>query len=92
MNSEQKTSQAKRRETNSFYPQQPSEGGGNEEKLEQPIEMRRSNVSPSTRMNPDISEALENADDVTSSTGATRLREEQRIVSVTEGSFPAVQS
>ncbi|GBN85608.1 hypothetical protein AVEN_188539-1 [Araneus ventricosus] len=82
INSERKAltlhSEAKRRETETFSPQQHSEGGGDEEKLEQPIEVRRSDVSPSTRTKLDISEALEYADDVTSSTGATRLREEQR--------------
>ncbi|GBO40905.1 hypothetical protein AVEN_129754-1 [Araneus ventricosus] len=61
-------SEVKRQETESF-----SESAGEKEQLEQPIEVRRSDVSPSTRMKPEISEALENADGVTSSTGATRL-------------------
>ncbi|GBN35789.1 hypothetical protein AVEN_79540-1 [Araneus ventricosus] len=82
INSEQKAltlhSEAKRPETESFSPQQSSEGVGEEEILEQPIKVRRSDVSPSTRTKQEISEVLENADDVTSSTGATRLREEQR--------------
>ncbi|GBM11443.1 hypothetical protein AVEN_240597-1 [Araneus ventricosus] len=81
INSERKAltlhSEAKRRETESFSPQQSSEGVGEEELLEQPIEVRSSDVSPSTRTKPEISEVLENADDVTTSTGATRLREEQ---------------
>ncbi|GBN17555.1 hypothetical protein AVEN_28290-1, partial [Araneus ventricosus] len=68
-------SEVKRRETESF-----SESVGEKEQLEQPIEVRCSDVSPSTRTKPEISEALENADDVTSSTGATRLREEQSRV------------
>ncbi|GBL76956.1 hypothetical protein AVEN_12628-1 [Araneus ventricosus] len=70
-------SKAKRRETESFYPQQPSEEAEKEEKLEQPIEVRRSDVSLSTRTKAESSEALKNADDVMSSTGATKLREEQ---------------
>ncbi|GBM40453.1 hypothetical protein AVEN_122660-1 [Araneus ventricosus] len=108
INSERKAltlhSEAKRRETDSFYPQQPSEGSEKEEnfypqqpsedsekeeKSEQPIEVRRSDVIPSARKKAEISETLENADDVTSSTEVTRGA---KIVSVTEGSFPAVQS
>ncbi|GBO43898.1 hypothetical protein AVEN_57696-1 [Araneus ventricosus] len=60
------------------FSHQSSEGVGEEQLLEQPIEVRRSDVSPSTRTKPEISEVLENVDDVTSSTGATRLRKEQR--------------
>ncbi|GBM95356.1 hypothetical protein AVEN_274867-1 [Araneus ventricosus] len=40
--------------------------------------VRCGDISPLTRTKSEISEALEYADDVTSSTGATRLREEQR--------------
>ncbi|GBL96883.1 hypothetical protein AVEN_118991-1, partial [Araneus ventricosus] len=71
-------SEAKRRETESFYPQQPSEDAEKEEKSAQPIEVRLGDVSPSTRTKAKSSETLKNADDVTISTGARKLREEQR--------------
>ncbi|GBM86503.1 hypothetical protein AVEN_199056-1 [Araneus ventricosus] len=82
INNERKTltlhSEAKRRETESFYPQHPSEDAEKEEKSAQPIEVRRGDVSPSARTKAESSEALKNADDVTISTGATEFREKQR--------------
>ncbi|GBN74504.1 hypothetical protein AVEN_109148-1 [Araneus ventricosus] len=62
-------SEANLRETESFPPQQPSEGTGKEEKSEKPMEVRRSDVSPSARTKQERSEVLKNADDFTRSIG-----------------------